>query len=103
FFPALETLDRLGRGGILVGFPFLTLSVIAGWAWTARFQGPDMPGSSKLTWVVISWLMFIAAIAARTGGGRQSRRGALASVIGFVVVVLVYLILRVQSHNGVFL
>src|SRR5690606_25775992 len=62
FFPALETLDRLGRGGILVGFPFLTLSVIAGWAWTARFQGPDMPGSSKLTWVVISWLMFIAAI-----------------------------------------
>src|SRR5690606_6513296 len=39
FFPPLDTLDRLGRQGLLVGFPFLTLAVVVSWAWTARFEG----------------------------------------------------------------
>lgn len=104
FFPALDTLDRLGSRGLLVGFPFLTLSVLVGWAWTARFHGAPALGESKLVWVILSWAVFLAAILARLGGGRPSHRGALASVIGFVVVVVIYLVLRVQSsHGGVFL
>lgn len=104
FFPPLETLDRLGRRGILLGFPFLTLAVIVSWAWTARFRGVAAPGSPKLAWVVVSWMVFVVAIMARAGGGRQSRRAALASVIGFVVVVIVYLVLRVgAAHDGAFL
>lgn len=104
FFPPLETLDRLGRRGLLVGFPFLTLAVLVGWAWTTRFHGAVAPGESKLVWVVLSWVVFLGAILARMGGGRPSHRGALASVIGFVVVVVLYLVIRVQaSHGGMFL
>jgi ABC-type uncharacterized transport system permease subunit len=104
FFPPLETLDRLGRRGILFGFPFLTLAVLVGWAWTARFRGLASPGNPKLAWVIVSWVVFLSAILARTGGGRQSRRAALASVIGFVVVVVVYVVLRVRAaHDGSFL
>jgi HemX protein len=100
FFPPLETLDRLGRRGILFGFPFLTVSVLVGWAWTARFQVADLPGNPKLLWVIVSWMVFLVALVARAGGGRPSRRGALASVIGFVVVVVVYLVVRVQAARG---
>lgn len=100
FFPPLESLDRMGRRGILFGFPFLTVSVLVGWAWTARFHATDLPGNPKLVWVVVSWVVFLAALVARAGGGRPSRRGALASVIGFVVVVVVYLVLRVQAARG---
>ena len=100
FFPPLETLDRLGWRGILFGFPFLTVSVLVGWAWTARFRVAELPGNPKLLWVVVSWAVFLAALIARLGGGRRSRRGALASVIGFVVVVVVYVILRLQSARG---
>src|SRR5690606_29189440 len=100
FFPPLEVLDRLGRRGILFGFPFLTGSLLVGWAWTARFHAADVPASSKLVWVVVSWVVFVAALLARAGGGRPSRRGALASVVGFVVVVVVYLVLRVQAAAG---
>lgn len=104
FFPPLETLDRLGRQGILLGFPFLTLALLLGWAWTARFHGAAQPGSTKLAWVILSWVVFVAAIVARLGEGRRGHRGALASVIGFVVVVVIYLVLRVQtSHGGAFL
>jgi ABC-type uncharacterized transport system permease subunit len=104
FFPPLETLDRIGRRGILLGFPFLTIAVLVGWAWTARFRTAELPGNPKLAWVIVSWMVFLAAILARTGGGRKSRRAALASVIGFVVVVVVYLVLRVRTaHDGAFL
>ncbi|HEX6925991.1 MAG TPA: cytochrome c biogenesis protein CcsA [Longimicrobiaceae bacterium] len=100
FFPPLESLDRLGRRGIVFGFPFLTLSVLVGWAWTARFDVAELPGNPKLVWVVVSWVVFLAALIARLGGGRPSRRGAVASVIGFVVVVVAYLVLRVQAARG---
>jgi HemX protein len=103
FFPPLDTLDRLGRLGLLVGFPFLTLALLVGWAWTARFQAVTTPGSPKLVWVVVSWFVFVVAFLARMGGGRRGHRGALASVVGFLLVVAVYLVLRVQStHGGVF-
>lgn len=104
FFPPLETLDRLGRQGIFVGFPFLTLALLLAWAWTARFHGAVQTENSKLAWVILSWIVFVAAMVARLGDGRRGHRGALASVVGFVVVVVIYLVLRVQtSHGGAFL
>lgn len=104
FFPPLETLDRLGRLGLIVGFPFLTMALLVAWAWTTRFQQVAAPGIDKLAWVIVSWFVFAVALAARLGGGRPSHRGALATVVGFVVVVVVYLVLRVQStHGGAFL
>lgn len=104
FFPPLDTLDRLGHKGLLVGFPFLTLAMLVGWAWTARFHGLIAPGEPKLVWVIVTWVVFLVAILSRLGGGRPSHRGAVASVVGFVVVVVFYLVIRVQaSAGGVFL
>ena len=104
FFPPLETLDRLGRLGLMAGFPFMTLALLVAWAWTTRFQGVAAPGSPKLVWVIVSWFVFVGAFAARLGGGRRGHRGAVASVLGFLLVVIVYLVIRVQSsHGGAFL
>lgn len=97
FFPPLEVLDRIGRWGILAGFPFLTGAVLAGWAWITRFHEVGTLASTKLLWVIVSWGVFVAAMAARAGGGRPSRRGALTTVIGFLVVVVVYVVLRARA------
>ncbi|MEX0912748.1 MAG: cytochrome c biogenesis protein CcsA [Gemmatimonadota bacterium] len=104
FFPPLETLDRLGRRGLLVGFPFLTLALVLGWAWTVSFNEPSAPGTPKLVWVAAIVGVFLSSLLARTGAGRKAERGALASVIGFVVVVVLYMILRAQAApEGAFL
>ncbi|HEX8696518.1 MAG TPA: cytochrome c biogenesis protein CcsA [Longimicrobium sp.] len=100
FFPPLDTLDRIGRGALLVGMPALTLALLLGWAWSAQFGPPMSPGNPKVVWGVLSWLVFAAALAARAGGGRRARRAALASVLGFAVVVVWYLLLRVGEGSG---
>lgn len=104
FFPPLATLERLGRSGLMLGFSFHTLALLIGWAWVERFGIVMAGGNAKLAWAGLSWLVFIAALVAGTGGGRRGRRGAWASVLGFLLVVAAYLLIRVQaSHGGAFL
>lgn len=104
FFPPLDTLDRVGRRALLVGLPFLTASLLLGWAWSERF-GPAMgPRNPKVVWGVITWLVFAAALGARArGGSGPARRGAVASVVGFAVVVVAYVVLRAAERAVGFL
>src|SRR5690606_8886042 len=104
FFPPLDTLDRLGNQGLLLGFPFLTLSLILGMAWTSTANGSVLPDAGKLAWAFVSWVVLLTALVARSGKGRRGERGALVSVIGFLIVVAVYVVARAQAaQQGVFL
>ncbi|MDR0788058.1 MAG: cytochrome c biogenesis protein [Gemmatimonadota bacterium] len=106
FFPPLDTLDRLGQRGLLLGFPFLTLALMLGLAWMSSTTNPSIPSPApaKLVWAFMSWVVLLTAIMARAGGGRRGERGAFVSVVGFLVVVAVYLIVRAgASQQGVFL
>jgi len=101
FFPSLQTLDRLGRHALGVGFAALTLGLLLGWAGTVQVQEPLEGMRSEVAWGVFTWAMFVVALTARArGGGARNRRGAIASVIGFVLVVLAYVVLRVFVAQG---
>lgn len=103
FFPPLDTLDRLGKRGVLLGFPSLTVALLVGWAWSIRFGHPVGIRNPQVLWGVVTWMVFLAALLARTGGGRRGHRAAVASVIGFALVWVIYLVLRVQTVSGGFL
>jgi HemX protein len=105
FFPSLPTLDRLGRRGLAIGFPALTLALIIASTWTVRSRLTFSAAQTEVIWGVLTWLTFAVVLLARGRGGTDSeRRGARASVIGFVVVVVAYVVLRFSmAVGGVFL
>jgi len=104
FFPPLDTLDRIGARSLLVAFPALTVALLLATAWVASFPEPVAARNPHIVWGVLTWGVILAALLARSTGGRRGHRGALASVVGFVVVVLAFLLLRVYSpQSGAFL
>jgi HemX protein len=101
FFPSLPSLDRLGRRGLAVGFPALTLALMLGWAWTVRFHRTFAISDPQVIWGVLTWTAFAAVLGLRMASrADRERRAALASVVGFVLVVVSYLVLRVFMAGG---
>ena len=100
FFPALATLDRLGRLGLRIGFPSLTLNLLLGWAWTIRFQHSFAFAMPQVIWGIITWVVFLAALVAGIRGPMKARSLALATVVGFTLVVAAYVILRLAVTGG---
>lgn len=103
FFPPLDTLDRTGKRALIAGMAFLSLALVVGWAWTERFHRPMGAGNPKVVWGVLSWAVFAGALGVRAGGGTRGLRSALASVLGFAVVVVSYVLLRLATAGGGFL
>lgn len=102
FTPPLATLDRLVRFGLVAGFPAFTLALVLGWAWTVSFRHSLDQSNPKVVWAVLSWLVFVAALGSRAGGGLKERRSALTTVVGFSLVIVSYLALRLVSSGGGF-
>jgi ABC-type uncharacterized transport system permease subunit len=103
FIPPLATLDLLGQVGVWVGFVALTLALGFGWAWTAQHPGVLAPSDPKVIWAVLSWAIFAAVLLLRRGKGRREYRSALASVVGFSIVLGTYLVVRLTAPGGGFL
>lgn len=101
FFPSLPALDALGRRGLAVGFPALSLALLLGWAWTVRFHRTFAVTDPQVIWGVLTWMAFAAVFGLRVVRGPDTqRRAAAASVVGFVLVVVSYLVLRVFMAGG---
>ncbi|MEX0891869.1 MAG: cytochrome c biogenesis protein CcsA [Gemmatimonadota bacterium] len=100
YFPPLSTLDGVGRRALVIGFPALTAAILLGAGWTLRFREVAVISEPKVVWAVATWFVFVGVLMARRGGAGSDRRGALASVIGFVLVVLAYLVVRLTMGTG---
>jgi HemX protein len=101
FFPSLPALDALGRRGLGIGFPALTLALLIGWAWTVRFHRTWGMTDPQVIWGVLTWVAFAVVTVVRIAPSPDTeRRAALASVVGFVVVVAAYLLLRTFMAGG---
>ena len=85
------TLDNISYRIIGLGFPLLTIGIIAGAVWANEAWGSYWSWDPKETWALITWLVFAAYLHARITRGWQGRRPAILAASGFVAVWVCYL------------
>jgi cytochrome c-type biogenesis protein CcsB len=87
----LEDIDNLSYRIISLGFPFLTIGIIAGAVWANEAWGSYWSWDPKETWALITWLIFAAYLHARIIKGWEGIKPAILASIGFVVIWICYL------------
>jgi cytochrome c-type biogenesis protein CcsB len=87
----LENIDTWSYRTIGLGFPFLTIGIIAGAVWANEAWGSYWSWDPKETWALITWLIFAAYIHARLTKGWIGEKAALLGSIGFIIVWICYL------------
>ncbi len=86
-----DTLDNISYRIIGLGFPLLTIGIIAGGVWANEAWGSYWSWDPKETWALILWLVFAAYLHSRITKGWQGRKPAILATVGFVVVWVCYL------------
>jgi cytochrome c-type biogenesis protein CcsB len=86
-----QTLDNISYRIIGLGFPLLTIGIIAGGVWANEAWGSYWSWDPKETWALITWLFFAAYLHSRITKGWQGRRPAILAASGFVVIWICYL------------
>ncbi len=86
-----DALDNISYRMIGLGFPLLTIGIIAGAVWANEAWGSYWSWDPKETWALITWLVFAAYLHARITRGWQGRRPAILATTGFMMVWICYL------------
>ena len=81
--PKPQVLDEIGYRAVVVGFPFLTLTIILGAVWAETAWGSYWSWDPKETASLVTWLIYGAYLHARVMRGWRGSRAAWLLVLGF--------------------
>ena len=93
-FPSLETLERIGRSALSLGFPVLTVGLVAGVVWAEQGSAPLGRGwytDPKVVGGFVVWLFYAAVLHVRLFARVRGRRAALLTIVGFLLTVASFL------------
>ena len=87
----LQSLDNWSYRIIGLGFPFLTIGIIAGGVWANEAWGSYWSWDPKETWALITWIVFATYLHSRITKGWEGKKTAVLGGIGFFVIWICYL------------
>uniref|UniRef100_UPI00300192F6 heme attachment to plastid cytochrome c n=1 Tax=Anunuuluaehu liula TaxID=3049639 RepID=UPI00300192F6 len=87
----LQSIDNLSYRIIGLGFPLLTIGIIAGAVWANEAWGSYWSWDPKETWALITWLIFAAYLHSRLSKSWQGEKPAILASVGFIMVWICYL------------
>lgn len=87
----LQSLDNWSYRIIGLGFPFLTVGIIAGGVWANEAWGSYWSWDPKETWALITWIIFATYLHSRLTKGWEGKKTAILGSIGFFVIWICYL------------
>ena len=91
FLKLLKSLDNWSYRIIGLGFPFLTIGIIAGGVWANEAWGSYWSWDPKETWALITWLVFATYLHSRITKGWEGKKTAVLGGLGFFVIWICYL------------
>jgi len=87
----LQSIDNWSYRVIGLGFPFLTIGIIAGGVWANEAWGAFWSWDPKETWALITWLVFASYLHSRITKGWEGKKTAILGSLGFFVIWICYL------------
>lgn len=99
--PGLETLDRINKGCILIGFPMFTVAMVMGAMLAVRSAGGGAHRLLEPTYLLsaAAWGCYAALLVARVTVGWRGRRAAQVTLLGFAASAAVLLIYYVNTFG----
>ena len=85
--PALETIDDIGYKSLLLGFPFMTLGLIAGAALAQSKFGPIYFRDAKVMLSLLMWIVYVVLLYTRWNSGWRGRRAAYLAAFAFLAAL----------------
>lgn len=87
----LYSLDNWSYRIIGLGFPFLTIGIIAGGVWANEAWGSYWSWDPKETWALITWIVFATYLHSRITKGWEGKKTAILGSLGFFIIWICYL------------
>ena len=88
--PPLDFLDDLNRKSIFLGFPLLTLGIMAGLVWANLVSGSYWTWEPKQISTALTWLFYHIVLLGRVMIGWRAKRAAYLTIIGFGGVLVTF-------------
>jgi len=88
--PSRELLDEISYKAVMVGFPFLTLTIVLGAVWADVAWGTYWSWDPKETASLVTWLIYGSYLHARVVRGWRGEKAAYLLILGFVAVLFTY-------------
>ncbi len=88
--PEAKELDLISYRAIMLGYMFLTLTIITGGLWAQKAWGRYWAWDPKETWSLITWFIYTAYLHMRKVKGMKDEKAARFAIIGFICVIFTY-------------
>ena len=88
--PGRKLLDEISYKATLIGFPFLTLTIVLGAIWADVAWGKYWSWDPKESASLVTWVLCCAYLHTRATRGWRGKRAALMLMVVFVAVLFTY-------------
>ncbi len=85
--PDLSLLDKLTYRSIELGFPILSVAIIAGFLLQKDISGSYWNWNTKEVYSVVSWLLYAVTLHVRLSSKLRGKKVALLSILAFGIIV----------------
>jgi len=102
--PSLDFLDDVGYNCLTTGFALLTIGLVTGFIYAKAVWGRFWSWDPKELASVGTWLIYAALLHLRFYSGWRGRKSAIMAIVGFVIIILTFIAVKliIGGHHDTF-